>query len=382
VALSDQSKPRARTCRRQHQVRTMAKQRTELERRCPSPPYTRWDQRKKPVLLCHMKNIDGKSLCLSLQTQNPDIAKKHMRLIVGCLLAKRRLSPDGGAAKAYGPKGTGLAQFKKLDTEIRRLQALPDAKYGPAAVSIAKRRECPVGIIHSLAGRKPELAPGTYATRRMRARSSGRAMPMGVTWEHRRQGERYFYWNRKVLTARFQIDRRNWSWPLKVTDEQEAEAIMAPVRDARKRLYRAAAEGLNYELGTDAAVAAATERAAARAELASAILTAGGPKALVELVLKGPQEGAGTNIPQRAAVVTAVPTGKTLRQIARKGCLEKLIGLLRCHDLPPEGTLPRQCEAAMQEFAGLSERAFYVCLREAERITGNYNWSKGGRRQE
>jgi hypothetical protein len=36
----------------------------------------------------------------------------------------------------------------------------------------------------------------------------------------------------------------------------------------------------------------------------------------------------------------------------------------------------------MQEFAGLSERAFYVCLREAERITGNYNWSKGGRRQE
>jgi hypothetical protein len=48
---------------------------------------------------------------------------------------------------------------------------------------------------------------------------------------------------------------------------------------------------------------------------------------------------------------------KTLRQIARKGCLETLIGLLRSHDLPPQGTVPAQCAAAMQEFTGLSERA-------------------------
>jgi hypothetical protein len=90
----------------------------------------------------------------------------------------------------------------------------------------------------------------------------------------------------------------------------------------------------------------------------------------------------GTAIPQRTAAITALPTGKSLRQIARKRCLESLIGLLRGHDLPPQGTVPAQCEAAIREFMGLSERAFYNCLREAERVTGNDKWGKPGRRQE
>ena len=113
-----------------------------------------------------------------------------------------------------------------------------------------------------------------------------------------------------------------------------------------------------------------------------AIITAGGPETLAEFVMKGLQEEAGTAVPQRAAAVTAAPTGKTLRHIARKGCLESLIGLLRRHDLPPQGTVPAQCEAAMREFTGLSERAFYNCLREAERVTRNDKWGKPGRRQE
>jgi predicted DNA-binding protein (UPF0251 family) len=90
----------------------------------------------------------------------------------------------------------------------------------------------------------------------------------------------------------------------------------------------------------------------------------------------------GTSIPQRTAAITALPTGKSLRQIARKRCLESLIGLLRGHDLPPQGTVPAQCEAAIREFMGLSKRAFYNCLREAERITGNHKWGKAGRRPE
>jgi hypothetical protein len=90
----------------------------------------------------------------------------------------------------------------------------------------------------------------------------------------------------------------------------------------------------------------------------------------------------GTAIPQRTAAITALPTGKSLRQIARRRCLESLIGLLRGHDLPPQGTVPAQCDAAIREFVGLSERAFYNCLREAERVTGNHKWGKAGRRPE
>jgi len=198
----------------------MAKPKTELEQRSPSPPYTRWDQRVKPVLLSYLKLIDRKWLCLSLQTDDPDIAKRHMRTLVAMLLAKGRLSPDGGAAEVYGAKGTRRSRLKKLDTQIRRLKAVSEEEYGSEALVTAKRRGLPVGIIHHLAGRKPELSAGTYRTRRMRARKDardrGQVMPMGDTWEHRRQGGKYFFWNGKVLTARLQIGGRTWQWPLKV----------------------------------------------------------------------------------------------------------------------------------------------------------------------
>src|SRR5947199_7456928 len=72
----------------------MAKQRTDLERQWPSPPYTRWDQRKKPFLLCHLKNIDSTSFPYTTLFRSPDIARGHMRLIVAWLLAKGQLSPD------------------------------------------------------------------------------------------------------------------------------------------------------------------------------------------------------------------------------------------------------------------------------------------------
>jgi hypothetical protein len=261
---------------------TMAKPKTELGQRYPPPPYTRWDQRGKPVLLCYLKKLsDGKSLCLSLQTRDPDIAKRHLRLLVAWELGKGRLSPDGGAAKVYGPKGTGRSWLKKIDAEVRRLKALPEAEYGSEALATAKRWDRPVEIIHHLAGRKPKTAAGTFRTRRMRARKHDHDMPMGDTWEHRAQGGKYVGWNGKVLAARLQISGRSWQWPLKGIDKEEAEALMGPVRVARERLQQAAAEALECELGTDAAADAAAVRAGARAQLARAIITAGGPKELV-----------------------------------------------------------------------------------------------------
>jgi hypothetical protein len=37
----------------------MSKPTTELGQRCPPPPYTRWDQRGKPVLQASLKLPDG-----------------------------------------------------------------------------------------------------------------------------------------------------------------------------------------------------------------------------------------------------------------------------------------------------------------------------------
>lgn len=297
----------------------MAKPTTELGQRCPPPPYTRWDQRGKPVLLSDLKLIDRKTLRLSLKTHDPHIAKRHMRLIVADLVAKGRLPPDSGAAEIYAPKGIGRSRLRKIKAEVCRLKRVPDARYGSEALATAKRSACPVGIIHHLAGRKPALNAQTYRTRRARARESGHPTPMGDTWEHRPQGGKYFGWNGKVLAARLQIGGRPWHWSLKGIDEEKPEAIMKPIRVARERLQRAAAEELNCELGTQAAVAAAVARTGARAELAQAILDAGGPKKLAEFVLKGPQEGVGRDVPQRPRQLRRLRAGRCFVRPLAKG---------------------------------------------------------------
>jgi hypothetical protein len=101
----------------------MPRPKTALEQRCPSPPYTRWDQRGNCVLLCYLKHIDGKSLCMSLQTADPDIAKRHMRLLVAWLLYKERLSPDSGpsalGSRRFSPRSAGSRRFLRLSTDHR-----------------------------------------------------------------------------------------------------------------------------------------------------------------------------------------------------------------------------------------------------------------------
>jgi hypothetical protein len=355
---------------------TMAKPKTELVQRCPPPPYTRWDQRGKPVLLSYLKLINGKELCLSLQTDDPDIAKRHMRLLVAMLVARGRLSPDGGAAEVYGRKGAGRSWLEKVNTELRRLKALPEAKYRPEALATAKRWGRPVGIIHYLAGRKPELSAGAYRNRRTRARQSGRAIPIGDTWEHHRRTGKCFFWNGKVPTARFQIGSRRWQWPLKVIDEEKAEALMAPVRVARESLHRAAAEVLDCELGTDAAVAAAAARAGARANLASAIMTAGGPKELAGFVLKGPQEGVSMAVPQ--PVVMRRAEHRAIKKAALEKCVQRYIELIQAYpDGAPE---PREvlAQKMMNDF-GVTWHEARDSRAEAIKRTGNLNWGRQGR---
>jgi hypothetical protein len=105
-----------------------------------------------------------------------------------------------------------------------------------------------------------------------------------------------------VLTARFQIAGRPKQWPLKAEDEGHAAALVAPVRDARQKLRQAKIEERKYEVGTKEAAAAAAELTRARDQLANAIITAGGPKELADLVRKGTND-----------VGTAVPHAESLR---------------------------------------------------------------------
>jgi hypothetical protein len=327
------------------------------------------------VLLSYLKLNDGKRLCLSLDTSNPDIAKRHMRLLVETLLDARRLSPGGKAAKVYGPKKTDHSRLDKVYAEIKRLKALPDTEYGSEALSTAKRWRRPVGIIHHLTKRKPQLSAGTFRTRRMRARKRGRQIALGKTWEHRPQGGKLFGWNGNVLAARIQIGNRSWRWALKGFDKEEAEAVMAPVRVARKDLHGAAMDELNCELGTNAAVTAAATRAAARARLAQAIIKAGGPAECAEFVLHGPHSEVVTNASQPGASRVG---RRALKLTARENCVKAYMKLI---DANPDGAPePRDVLALeMINHFHLTWDETRDCRREAIRRTGNFNWLRGGR---
>jgi hypothetical protein len=354
----------------------MAKQRTELERWCPSPPYTRWDQRnqQKPVLLCYLKNIDGKSLCLSLETQNPDIAMGHMRLLVVWSIANGLLSPDSGAAKVYPPKGPERSRLKKIETEVRRLKALSDAEYGSGASATAKRWDLPVGIIHHLVGRRPAVSRGTYATRRMRARERGEQIAKVSSWHYRRIGGKCFYLNGGVMTARLDVAGRKYIWPLTTREGKEAAAIMEPVRVGRERVREAARRVLDYELGSIEYLDAVRIREKACVALAAAILGAGGPIDLAKAVQEPPSGENGTALPKAVRA-------KPVKQAARNECIDWLAKLILTSPDGPTGPRRELEKEAKAKFGVTREdfRTYFRIARKKANTPDESKWLIGGR---
>jgi hypothetical protein len=358
----------------------MAKPTTEQAQRFPPPPYTHWDQRGEPVLLTDLDLMNGKTLRLSLQTQDPDSAKGHMRFLVGMLVVKGSLSPNGGAVRVYGPKGTDRSRLKKIDTEIQRLKAVSDATYGSEALVTAKRWRRPVGIIHHLAGRKPATAAGTLKTRRSRARHDrDQRFPLGNTWEHHAQGVgKYYYWNRGVLTARVNFDGKRWQWPLKdIEEEQEAKALMEPVRIARARLHKAAIDALAFEIGTDQAGAAAKVRKGARVKLATAILSAGGPPELADFVLEGPREDA-----QEPEVMPGPTQLRASKKAAIEKCVRAYMDLIEANPFEAPSARADLEKKMMKDFGMLRDEA-RIARAEAIRrkrplLQENSKWERGG----
>jgi hypothetical protein len=313
----------------------MAKPTTELGQRCPPPPYTKWDQRGKGVLLVHLKKnhfIDGKSLHPSLETNDRHVAMRHMRWLVPMLLLQGRLRADSGAAKEYGAEGIRRSRLNAALREIRRLGRVADAEYGSEALATAKRWGRPLGFIHCLTGRQPELGAGAYRNRRSRARKQARLRgeretPERTSWHFRRQGKKYFYSNHGVMHARVQFERRDYKWPLGTRDQTAAARTMGPVRLAREGVWKAADKWGDYVLGTDASIGAGAALQTACGRFAEALHAAGAPPELVALAVKPPAKVSAASLLPIAVV------GKATKQPKIKECVEWL------NDLPAD----REC---------------------------------------
>jgi hypothetical protein len=126
----------------------------------------------------------------------------------------------------------------------------------------------------------------------------------------------------------------------------------------------------------------------ARARLASAIITAGGPKKLAEFVMKGPQEEVGTAVPQRAAAVTAAPSttlsATETRLAAEKECKQLLIeryeAYVRNGRKREERPLKDKIRTEMTELIPkLSGRSFDKCWK-ATAVKQCWDWTLPGQR--
>jgi hypothetical protein len=302
-----------------------------------APPYMRWDQRGRPVLQASLKLPDGTTFRAMLNTDDRKIAVQRMRLIVVVLVRDRRLPANSPAARLYGRRpARGVA-------EVKRLAAISTEEYAVERKPAAARLGLSPPTLDDLTKQQPPELPNRDRQRRHRARHDKRQnIAMATFWYHRPPRGKCFYKNGRVMTARIQLGRSLTTWSLKFRDDAaRAAAIMNPVRVAWDHVYEAAKQELNREIGTAEHTAAVAARVEACARFATAIHAAGGPKELVAFVMKGPQEEVGAAVLQRTAAISAPPTGKSLRQIAREGCLKSLIGLLRRHDLPPLGTCAR-----------------------------------------
>jgi hypothetical protein len=349
----------------------MAKPKTELVQRCPPPPYTRWDQRGKPVLQASLKLPDGTTFRAMLNTDDRKIAMRRMQLIVVLLVHDGRLPANSRAAQLYGRRpARGVA-------EVKRLAALSREEYAVERKPAAARLGLSPPTLDDLSKQQPPELPNRERQRRHRARQHGQRIAMANFWYHRPFRGKGFYKNGRVMTARIHLARSAATWSLKFRDDAaRAAAIMNPVRVAWDHVYEAGKQELNWEIGTAEHTAAVAARVEACGRLAREIHAAGGPKELVAFVMTPPQPQAGTASAAIVHRVTATDR-KAMKEAALKNCLDWLIQSIQaCPDRAPGGLLAFEKEAKLR-FA-VRREDFRNCLAQAEKET-NGNWSKHGR---
>jgi hypothetical protein len=350
---------------------TMAKTKTELGQRCPPPPYMEWSRLGRPMLMSNVQRglSTGKRLRVSFSTNNPEVAKRLMRVLIAQLVIDGRLGPESGAARVYGRGGaTAAARAKK----IVQLKTLSQSEYDSQVPLWAQRWGVPKQIIHVMAQRKSTHSVSVFSTRRIRRRRRGERLPKGTSWHYRSPGGKRFYLHRKRINAELRLENTHYRWLLPTRDPSKAEEIMEPVRVARERVHQAAVRTLDYEVGSVEHADAVRNRERACVALAAAIIEAGGPMELATFVQVPPPGEGGT------ALLKTVKA-KVTRSALLEKCVQRYIEYIKAN---PEGP-PKSREelaAEMMQMFHVTWHEARLCRQKAIKRTSNANWAKPGRR--
>jgi len=339
-----------------------------------SPPYMEWSQWGHPMLYANVQRglTTGKRLRVSLSTDDSELAKRVMRVLIAQLVIDGRLAPESGAARVYGRGSAAAAARAK---EIVQLQTLSQSEYDTQVPLMAQRWDVPKQIIHLMAQRRPTLSLSVFSGRRMRRRKRGEQIPKATSWHYRSPGGKHFHPHRKRINAQLRLEHTHYSWLLPTRDHAKAAEIMEPVRVARERVHQAAVRTLNYAVGSVEHADAVRNREKACVALAAAIIEAGGPIELAKFVQVPPPGEGGMALPK------AVKT-KATKSASLEKCVEWVCELIRANPGRPPVPLAQLRKKAKSKF-GVTRRQFEegnnCCVRQSQRLMKNFNWTKGGR---
>ena len=321
-----------------------------LGRRHSAPPFMSWGPGPagRRVLESSVGLIDG-WLGRRLNTDDPEVAGQVLRLLLSRAIEQEKLK--GGiehpAWIAYG--GPIARATKRL---LQHLTELAWDEYQTEREPAAARLGLHVTVLDFLTDHEKPATVVAATCRRSRGRRHGKHTPMSRSWQFRRIGG-MIHSHRQCFYGRVMIGYRTFSWRLTVSNRADAEHLVKPALEARRRVREAAWHW--REVPTEAAMNALV---AAQLRYCRALERTGAKGCkdwghLLELLEVGPSDEA-TAMDQARNWFTA---------------------LLIEHPKYPPRAVEKLIEEAIEKFAVSNPKARQA-YREAQHRTGNDTWSE------
>jgi hypothetical protein len=325
-----------------------------LGRRHTAPPFMSWGRgpARKRVLESAVQLIDG-WLGRRLNTDEPELAGQVLRLLLSHAIEHEKLK-GGIEHPAWIAYGGPIARAIKC--LLQRLTELAWGEYELERKPMAARLGLHVTVLDFLTDHeKPATVVAATCRRSRGRRRQGKHTPMSRSWQFRRIG-RMVHSHKQCFYGRVMIGYRTFSWRLAVSNRADAEQLVEPALEARRRVREAAWHWREYP--TEAAMKALL---AAQLQYCRALKRTGANRCkdwgdLLELLMVGPSDEA-----------TEIDQARTW-----------FIALLNGHPKYPPRPVEELIQEAMEKFK-LSKPKARQAYREAQNVTGNFKWSENRR---
>ena len=315
-----------------------------------APPFMSWGPGPagKRVLESSVQLIDG-WLGRRLNTDDPERAGQVLRLLLSHAIEQGQLK-EGIEHPAWIAYGGPIA--RAIKSLLQRLAELAWGEYELERKPTAGSLGLHVTVLDFLTDHEKPATVVAATCRRSRGRRRGKHTPMSRSWQFRRIG-RMIYSHRQCFYGRVMIGYRTFSWRLTVSNRADAEHLVKPALEARRRVREAA-----WHWREDPTEATMKALLAAQLQYGGALERTGAKGCkdwgdLLELLKMGPSDEA-----------TSIDKARNW-----------FIALLKKHPNYPPRRVRELIQEAMEKLT-LSRPTARRAYQDAQNITGNDKWSE------